>query len=162
MYLPSTRRITISADVLFDESFQTAIVTNWRHYQDSLALQPEPSFIPNINITLESTGSIENRPKPVEEVEFEEGNDDDDEPLPLLLPEDDDSVSDDEADSDEEDDSDDVDTIGPQEDTSPFIMDSSSSHQHHPKHDRRAPQIYTDEPRQTAKHWTPGSDPTLF
>jgi hypothetical protein len=46
--LLSTRRITISADVLFDESFQTAIVTNWCQYQDSLAQQPELSFIPTL------------------------------------------------------------------------------------------------------------------
>jgi hypothetical protein len=74
--------------------------------------------------------------------------DEDDEPPPLLSPEDDDSVS------DEEDDPDDDDTIGTQEDTSPFIVDNSSSHQQHPKHDRRAPQLYTDGPRQAAKHWT--------
>ncbi len=69
VYLPSTRQIAISADVLFDESFQTAIVTNWHQHQDSLASQPVLSFIPNINTTLESTGSIKDHPQPVEEGE---------------------------------------------------------------------------------------------
>ncbi len=128
VYLPSTRRIAISADVLFYESFQTAIVTNWRQYQDSLALQPALSFIPNVNTTLESTGSIEDRLQPVEEGEFEEGNDEDDEPPPLISSEDDDSVSDDDAESDDEADFDDEGNV-PLKDTSPFIVDNSSSHQ---------------------------------
>ena len=107
MYLPSTHRIAISADVLFDESFQTAIVTNWHQYQDSLALQPALSFIPNVNTTSESTGSIEVHPQPVEEGGFEEGNDKGGATPPLISPEDNNSVSDDEADSEDKNDDED-------------------------------------------------------
>jgi hypothetical protein len=73
VYLPSTHRITISADVLFDESFQTAIITNWHLYRDSLALQPALSFIPNVNTSLKSTSSIEDQPQPVEERNLKRG-----------------------------------------------------------------------------------------
>ncbi len=95
MYPPSTHRIAISADVLFDESFQTAIVTNWGQYQDSLALQPALSFIPNVTATLKSTGSIEDCPQPVEEGGFEEEHNKGNAPLALSSPEDNNSVSDD-------------------------------------------------------------------
>ncbi len=47
---------------------------------------------------MESIGSIEDRPPPVKEGEFEEGNDEGDEPPPLISPEDDDFVSHDETD----------------------------------------------------------------
>lgn len=67
VYCPGSRQILVLDDVLFGESFQAAIATTWQQYQDSLALQPVSSAIPDVDTTLEQTGTLENIPPLVEE-----------------------------------------------------------------------------------------------
>ena len=38
LYVPASRQIVSSGDVMFDETFFSTIVTNWRQFHDSLAL----------------------------------------------------------------------------------------------------------------------------
>jgi len=57
IYCPGSRQILVSDDVLFDESLQAAIATTWQQYQDSLSLKPVSSFIPDIDTTLDHTGT---------------------------------------------------------------------------------------------------------
>jgi hypothetical protein len=59
-YSPGSRQIYISGDMLFDESFGTAIATTWQMHQDSLTLRPSQSDIPTIDATIEQTGAIDN------------------------------------------------------------------------------------------------------
>ncbi len=56
VYCPGSCHILTSEDVIFDESFVTAIALSWQHHRDSLALQPVLSTIPLITDTLEHTG----------------------------------------------------------------------------------------------------------
>jgi flagellar hook-associated protein FlgK len=68
---PGSRRILVSADVIFDENFYAAIATTWQQHHDSLALQPVSSYIPDATLCLEHTGTVEDNPtlpsRPVEE-----------------------------------------------------------------------------------------------
>jgi transposase InsO family protein len=110
-YSPGSRQIYISGDVLFDETFGTAIATTWRMHHDSLALRPLTSSIPTMETPIEETGAIDNFP-----IIAKEGNaapppahatsnaiDDDDDVSDLLHPDDDSSVSYSEQDEEEED-----------------------------------------------------------
>jgi hypothetical protein len=55
MYAPGS----LSDDVVYDETFATAITATWQQHQDSLALRPVSSHIPDIDATLEHTRTIE-------------------------------------------------------------------------------------------------------
>jgi hypothetical protein len=57
---PGSRQILVSDDVIFDESLQAAIATIWQQYQHNLSLKPVASFIPDVDTTLEQTGTLEN------------------------------------------------------------------------------------------------------
>ncbi len=58
IYCPGSRSIIISADVIFDELFSTAIAHTWQKYHSGLAWRPLLSHIPDIDTKLEQTGSI--------------------------------------------------------------------------------------------------------
>ncbi len=101
---PGTHQIYISGDVLFDESFGTAIATNWQMHQDSLALRPLKSITPTADATLEHTGSIADFPiiakegnitpattLPIPIATLNDDGDDDNGDVPHLLHPDDDS-----------------------------------------------------------------------
>jgi hypothetical protein len=97
-YSPGTRQIYVSGDVIFDETFGTAIATNWQMLQDSLPLRPVTSDIPTVDSTIEHTGSIANFPVIAEEGDIinttsKNVNDDNDNVPDLLHPDDDSSVS---------------------------------------------------------------------
>jgi hypothetical protein len=56
LYVPSTRQIVISGDVICDETFASTVAETWRSFHDALALQPETSFIPDPHTFVEHTG----------------------------------------------------------------------------------------------------------
>jgi hypothetical protein len=66
LYVPSTRQIVISGDVICDESFASTVAETWRPFHDALALRPTVSFIPDSYTVLEHTGDLLSQ--------FEEGN----------------------------------------------------------------------------------------
>ncbi len=66
LYVPSTRQIVISGDVICDETFASTVAETWRPFHDALALRPETSFIPDPHTFVEHTGDVLSQ--------FEEGN----------------------------------------------------------------------------------------
>jgi hypothetical protein len=70
IFVPSTRQIVVSGDVVFDETFYSAIATTWRPFHDSLALRPINSSIPTGDMTIEETGTIDNMFPPLQEGNF--------------------------------------------------------------------------------------------
>ncbi len=68
LYVPASREIVVSGDVLFDETFASAIATTWKPFHDSLTLRPKGSAIPDPNTLIESTGTVASVPT------FDEGN----------------------------------------------------------------------------------------
>ncbi len=69
IFCPGSRKILVSDDGIFDESFQTAIATTWQQFQGSLSLKPVASFIPDIDTTLEQTGTLVGEGTPVPDPE---------------------------------------------------------------------------------------------
>jgi len=69
-YMPGSRNIMSSADAIFDESFHSAIATTLQQHRDTLALQPMNSYIPDITMVLEHTGTINDNSADVEEGEI--------------------------------------------------------------------------------------------
>ena len=69
IFMPQSQHIAVSHDVTFDEQFHTAVITNWKPYQDAMTLRPQSSHIHTEDDTLEHTGSAEDLP-----FMFEEGN----------------------------------------------------------------------------------------
>ncbi len=65
LYVPSTRQIVISGDVICDETFASTVAETWRAFHYALALRPT-SFIPDLYTVLEHTGDLLSQ--------FEEGN----------------------------------------------------------------------------------------
>jgi hypothetical protein len=57
IFAPASRKIMISDDVIFDESFTAATATTWQQH-----LQPVTSYIPDATTYLEHTGTVENVP----------------------------------------------------------------------------------------------------
>ena len=47
LYVPSTRQIVISGDVICDETFASTVAETWKPFHDALALRPTASFIPD-------------------------------------------------------------------------------------------------------------------
>jgi len=58
LYVPSTRQIVISGDVICDENFASTVAETWRPFHDALALRPETSFIPDPHTFVEHTGDM--------------------------------------------------------------------------------------------------------
>jgi hypothetical protein len=66
LYVPLTRQIVISGDVICDETFASTVAETWKHFHDALALKLTASFIPDSYTVLEHTGGLL--------TQFEEGN----------------------------------------------------------------------------------------
>jgi hypothetical protein len=66
-YSPGSHQIYISGDMIFDETFSTAIAATWQMHQDSLTFCPSQSHIPTSAMTMEQTGGINNFPSITEE-----------------------------------------------------------------------------------------------
>jgi hypothetical protein len=57
-YVPSTRQIAISGDVLCDEIFASTVAETWRPFHDALALRHTTSCISDSYTVLEHTGDL--------------------------------------------------------------------------------------------------------
>ena len=68
MYVPSTRKIISSYDVVFDESFSSALSYTPRHYLEAMAMRPSVTYTPYGTSSREKTGDI------ITFTQFEEGN----------------------------------------------------------------------------------------
>lgn len=131
IYSPGSHQIYISGDVLFDETFGTAIATTWYMHHDSLALHPVQSTIPTMETPIEETDAINSFPIIAEEGKIkpsaeENDIDDYDTSVPdLLHPDDDSSTSSSEHEDDENDF--DIPDYDVEEDTSPQPLSDPSS-----------------------------------
>ena len=67
--MPQSNRIAVYMNLTLDESFTSAIVIIWNHFQDAIRLRPNESFLADDYDTLEHTGSAEQFTSM-----FEEGN----------------------------------------------------------------------------------------
>ena len=68
MYVPSTRKIIYSYDVVFDESFSSALAYMSRPYSEAMAMRPSVKYTPYGMSSIEQTGDI------ITFAKFEEGN----------------------------------------------------------------------------------------
>ena len=58
MYVPSTRKITSSYDVVFDESFFSALSYTSQPYSEAIAMHPAVTYIAYDTSSREKTGNI--------------------------------------------------------------------------------------------------------
>ena len=68
MYVPSTRKVTSSYDVVFDESFSSALSYMSGPYSEAMAMRPEVTYTPYATSSREKTGDV------ITFAKFEEGN----------------------------------------------------------------------------------------
>ena len=68
MYIPSTRKIISSHDVVFDESFSSALSYTSQHYSEAMAMRPAVTYTPYVTSSKEQTGNA------ITLAQFEEGN----------------------------------------------------------------------------------------
>ena len=68
MYVPSTRKIISSYDVVFDESFSSALTYTSRPYSEAMAMRPSGTYTPYATSSKEQTGNV------ITFTQFEEGN----------------------------------------------------------------------------------------
>ena len=68
MYLPSTRKVISSCDVVFDESFSSALSYTSQPYSEVMAMRPEVKYTPYAKSSREQTDNVNTFAK------FEEGN----------------------------------------------------------------------------------------
>ena len=68
MYIPSTRKIISSYDVVFDESFSTALANTSRPSSEAMAMRPEVTYTPFAASSKEKTGDV------ITFAQFERGN----------------------------------------------------------------------------------------
>ena len=67
MYVPSTRKIISSYDVVFDESFSTALSYMPRLYAEVMVMRPTVTYTPYATSSKEQTGDV------ITFAQFEEG-----------------------------------------------------------------------------------------
>jgi len=53
IFLPGSRKLAVSGDVMFDETFYSAIATTCWHFEDGIAIQPHFYIIPDPNKMVE-------------------------------------------------------------------------------------------------------------
>ena len=105
MYVPSTRNIISSYDVVFDESFSSVLVYISQPCSEAMSMRPEVTYTPCATYLREKTGNI------ITFAQFEVGNistkkfndteiDDDDSIMPTILSKEDMDVIDSGNDSD--------------------------------------------------------------
>ena len=68
MYVPSTRNIIFSYDVVFEESFSSALAYTSRPYSKEMAMRPEVTYTPYATSLKEKNGNV------VTFAQFEERN----------------------------------------------------------------------------------------
>ena len=68
VYVPSTRKVISSYDVLFDESFSSALSYTSRPYAEAMEMRPAVTYTPYATSSKEQTGDI------ITFAQFEEGN----------------------------------------------------------------------------------------
>ena len=68
MYIPSTRKVVLSYDVVFDEIFSSALSDTSRPYAEAMAMRPTLTY------TLYATSSKEQTGNVITFAQFEEGN----------------------------------------------------------------------------------------
>jgi hypothetical protein len=68
VYVPATRSIVTSSDVVFDETFQTAVGYTSQPYQEAMSMRPGVTFRPQASSSMEQTGDV------ITFAQFEEGN----------------------------------------------------------------------------------------
>ena len=85
MYVPSTRKVISSYDVVFDESFSSALSYTSRPYAEAMEMRLTVTYTPYATSSKEQTGDV------ITFAQFEEGN--------LIIETRNDTESDDESDS---------------------------------------------------------------
>ena len=68
VYVPSTRKVIFSYDVVFDESFSSALSYTSRPYAEAMAMRPEGTYTPYTTSSKEQTGDV------ITFAQFEEGD----------------------------------------------------------------------------------------
>ena len=68
VYVPSTRKVILSYDVVFDESFPSALSYTSRPYTEAMAMRPTVTYTPYATSSKEQTGDV------ITFAQFEEGN----------------------------------------------------------------------------------------
>ena len=68
VYVPSTRKVILSSDVMFDESFFSALSYLSRLYAEAMAMRPAVTYTPYATSSKEQTGDV------ITFAQFEEGN----------------------------------------------------------------------------------------
>ena len=68
MYVPSTRKIISSYDVVFDESFSSTLAYTSRPYSEVLVMRPAVTYTPYATYSKEKNGCV------ITFAQFEEGN----------------------------------------------------------------------------------------
>ena len=68
VYVPSTRKIISSHDVVFNESFSSVLVYMSRPYSEAMAMRPAVTYTPWGKSPKEQTGDV------ITFTQFEEGN----------------------------------------------------------------------------------------
>ena len=58
MYVPNTRKIISSYDVVFDESFYSALAYTSQTYSEAMAMRPSATYTPCDTSSREQTGNI--------------------------------------------------------------------------------------------------------
>ena len=68
VYIPATRQTIPSHDIVFDESFFSALSFTSRPYYEAMAMRPSVSYTPFATSSKEQTGNV------ITFAQFEEGN----------------------------------------------------------------------------------------
>ena len=68
VYVPSTKKVILSYDVVFDESFSSALSYTSRPYAEAMAMRPTVTYTPYTTSSKEQTGNV------IKFSQFEEGN----------------------------------------------------------------------------------------
>ena len=68
MYVPSTRKVIFSYDVVFDKCFSSALSYTSQPYAEAMAMRPAVTYIPYATPSKEQTGDV------ITFAQFEEGD----------------------------------------------------------------------------------------
>ena len=68
MYVPNTRKVILSYDVVFDKSFSSALSYTSRPYSEAMAMRMAVTYTPYATSLREQTGDV------ITFAQFEEGN----------------------------------------------------------------------------------------
>ena len=58
VYIPSTRKVILSYDVIFDEIFSSALSYMSRPYSEAMTMRPAVTYTPNATSLKEKTGDV--------------------------------------------------------------------------------------------------------